>query len=142
MAKLTEKSTEYYYSKSKDTNDWLLFRSLIYAIMNQDVKTVQLLIEMGVDVNQDYGAGFPLDFAISTRNLTLCEMLVNAGASVNNVDEMGRTPLVEAVLSGSYCIVNLVLSKGVNITDALVEELGSLFSEGYTEMEFGFRSME
>ncbi|KHJ87194.1 ankyrin repeat protein, partial [Oesophagostomum dentatum] len=77
------------------------------------------ILEAPVSSQYDFNAlneeGFsPLHLAVRRLKLTLIEMLLEAGASVNSADRSSRTPLLHAVNMNDTEIVQFLLSKGAD----------------------------
>ena len=91
---------------------------LTCAIRNNWLKGVKMLIEAGVDVNQN--ACFesnPLLCAVSVNNIEMVEMLLQNGAGTNNA-YIG-TPLHTSIGKGNIQITKILIKAGanVNVTD-------------------------
>jgi len=69
------------------------------AVLNSNEKLVRRLLEKGIDPNekddnQIFGSTLPLNNALKSSNLVLCQLLMEAGAKLENVDKSGNNPLV------------------------------------------------
>lgn len=99
---------------------------LLLAIRNGDIKSVERLLEDGVDVNSKPRRGFmrspwlcdytPLQFACVEDQYEVAELLIAKGAYVNAVDSRGKTPLHLAAGVPAYSIVRLLLQSGADAT--------------------------
>ena len=91
---------------------------LTCAIQNNWLKGVKILIEAGVDVNQNACAeSNPLLCAVSVNNIEMVEMLLQNGAGTNNA-YIG-TPLHTSIGKGNIQITKILIKAGanVNVTD-------------------------
>jgi len=81
-----------------------------------DLKTVELLVQSGVDINSKFGfyGASGMHNASSQGHLKLVEWFINNGVGVDVVDNFGSTPLVWASYNGRKKIVELLLSEGAN----------------------------
>ncbi|KXZ47596.1 hypothetical protein GPECTOR_34g755 [Gonium pectorale] len=84
-------------------------------------------------VTQDNGAGAPIHFAVTYRQLDMVHHLLNLGASVNQRDPRGLTPLHRAAhlahLDGYLEIYELLLSRGAD-PSILSEDFDPYLSPG------------
>ena len=80
---------------------------LSLAAMEGDIETVRALIDQGVDVNAPQGDGTSaLHWAASRNDLTMTELLLEAGADVSARTRLGEmTPLFMAARSGNASII-------------------------------------
>jgi len=78
---------------------------------------VKLLIEKGADINaKDEDGGFPLMYAIVSKNYDAAKMLIEKGADVNATTKEGFTPLLMALTSlGSYDVAKMLIEKGADV---------------------------
>ncbi|MCI0472751.1 MAG: ankyrin repeat domain-containing protein, partial [Ignavibacteria bacterium] len=82
------------------------------ALLNQE-EMVKLLIERGANVNPKYGE--TLCEAVSSQNIEIVRMVLNAGARVNgDFGFENNTPLHRAAYTGIAEIVQLLLSAGAD----------------------------
>lgn len=78
------------------------------------------LIEAGAEVNfkgqKDHpqGGGTPLHWVALYGNVELVRKLIDRGANVNAVDNVGRTPLFPAAANGHVEVVKLLLAHGAD----------------------------
>ncbi|XP_075104125.1 uncharacterized protein LOC107778106 isoform X2 [Nicotiana tabacum] len=57
----------------------------------------------------------PLHRAASTGNSELCELLIEEGAEIDEVDKAGETPLMTAVVCGNKEVAMLLIRHGANV---------------------------
>jgi ankyrin repeat protein len=88
---------------------------LIEAARYGEVREVQQFISTGVDVNakDEYHAA-ALHYAVQLEDLTLCELLIDAGADVDIRSKYG-TPLLIAAGRGNIDLMNLLVSRGTDV---------------------------
>ncbi len=96
---------------------------LIGACANNLLEVVQILIHIGVDINNSYEDSFgrrltPLHWA--SKDLLVARLLIEKGADVNGVDHNGKTTLHSACICGIFSTVQLLIENGadVNLSDA------------------------
>ncbi len=92
--------------------------SLLTAIVEGDLNTLDKLIESGIDVNQPVGKGWsPVYYAVSHRRgqEKIIERLAIAGSDLDGKGEYGRTALHKAVHWGLSGQVEVLLERGANI---------------------------
>jgi ankyrin repeat protein len=86
------------------------------AVSRGDLKTLQFLLGMGVDVNETWNV---LQDAIKQGNSQLVDILLRAGADVNaqsySSGHHGFTPLQQAMKSRHIELVKLLLKEGANV---------------------------
>jgi len=78
---------------------------------------VQLLIELGADINQKSANNLgvaPLHSAVAGNHLEIVKMLLNAGAYVNARQNGGFTPLHSAAQNNNAEMINLLLEFGAD----------------------------
>jgi ankyrin len=104
---------------------------LIYAARANDLESVKVLLDAGVDVNQQSGYGWsPLLVATQNRYYKLGSYLIERGADVNLANKGGWVPLYLAtdnrnIENGDYPVrkpdmdhldfIKLLLDKGANV---------------------------
>lgn len=113
---------------------------LITAINNEDVATVEELLENGVDPNQtdvppsfcwsffEFSARRPLAEACSTGNLEIVSLLVEHGATAEYIEHTGWSPLRETLFyyqPDDVQIVEMLLQNGADAD--VVEDEGVAF---------------
>lgn len=90
------------------------------AIIAHDAERVADIIRLGEDVNQAGSGGqTPLSLACECDAVSVCELLLKAGASLEKEDEESRTPLVIACSSGSMRAAKALIDAGAScrVTD-------------------------
>ena len=84
---------------------------------NVIVKTVQLLVDHGADVNAlDSTHSTPLHLVLLQEVPEAVQFLINHGADVNAQNETNLTPLHMASLPGDVKIVQLLIGHGADVT--------------------------
>ena len=105
---------------------------LFWAINEENVNIVQLLIDVGAFVNQqNYFGETPLYLAAARGNYEICLCLMNHGSELNVGNLEGTTPLHIACANGYKEIVKLLIKYGafVNVQD----------EEGDTPLHYAIR---
>lgn len=97
----------------KDRNDRT---ALMYAVDNDRLSIVKMLIELGVDLKKhNQGARALLRAISNNKDYNIVESLVNAGTNVNYIDTNHSTALIYATLQSRRQVTELLLSKGVDV---------------------------
>jgi uncharacterized protein len=89
--------------------------ALAWAVIRDDVETVELLIRAGANVNAatDYGVT-PLSVACTNRNAILVERLLEAGANATAPLWTGETPLMTCSRTGTTQALKSLIAHGAN----------------------------
>jgi len=89
---------------------------LSLAIMKDYPEVVDALIKHGVDVNIKIDGETPLTFAIKEGKTTLAVDLIEKGkANVDAINNLGNSPLINAVVFEQPEIVDLLVSKNADV---------------------------
>jgi ankyrin repeat protein len=90
--------------------------ALVPGLEAEGRAVVELLLRYGADVNWPSGPGLstPLHMTARRDNVSLAEVLLNAGAEIDRKDSKGETPLRRAVNCGQEGMVILLLSRGAD----------------------------
>jgi ankyrin repeat protein len=112
--------------------------ALLVAIKVQNFDKVQLLVEMGADVNRSTAHGVlrtPLQKAAEVGDFRISEYLINRGADVNAppAGSGGATALQFACIYGYAGIVDLLLQNGADLDAAPARFEGRTALEGAAE---------
>uniref|UniRef100_A0A8C9NT13 Ankyrin 1 n=1 Tax=Serinus canaria TaxID=9135 RepID=A0A8C9NT13_SERCA len=103
--------------------------ALHIAARNDDTRTAAVLLQNdpNADVLSKVGTGFtPLHIAAHYENLSVAQLLLNRGASVNFTPQNGITPLHIASRRGNIIMVRLLLDRGAQIETRTKDELTPL----------------
>lgn len=84
-------------------------RAMSFAIMHNDVKKIDYLLNAGAD------AAYYLGRAISSRNLSVVARLLDAGADTNFKAQGHWTPLHLAARLGDISMVELLVERGADV---------------------------
>ena len=86
---------------------------LLVASGHGNARTVNLLLEKGIDVNitddYDYNNNTALSTAVRNANYDVVELLLEKGADINKENNNGDTPLIHAIRFEDYDMVQLLL---------------------------------
>lgn len=100
----------------------VLTNALCYSAGNSNLPSCRVLLNNGADVN---GVGLngsaPLSIAAGNLDVEIVNFLLQHGADVNTRDDIGRTPLLSAILAfGDVDLIRLLLEAGgdVNLADS------------------------
>jgi len=90
------------------------FPLLYYAIWDQNMDAIKLLMRKGANVNgRDTGSGkTALHYAIWEGNKDIVELIIAGGADLNAQDKQGYTALHYATIEGRKQMVELLTAKG------------------------------
>nr|XP_012142858.1 PREDICTED: ankyrin repeat and death domain-containing protein 1A-like isoform X3 [Megachile rotundata] len=102
---------------SKSNNlPWPLFglqygnTPLHLACQNNEVETVEILINKGVDLNcLNSRLQSPIHIAAEMGHTDICELLLAAGANIEQREQSGRTPLYIAARGSFTAIVDMII---------------------------------
>ena len=104
------------FMASKNARDDRTPTSLHLASVTENLKTVQLLIERGADLDaMDVTQSTPLHLALVNENFDIVKLLIQHGADVNVPYHKELTPLHLAAVSGSSDVIKLILQKTADI---------------------------
>ncbi len=97
-----------------------LNRKLFNAIGQGNTDAIASLLKEGADANSVIGNTTLLKSAIlrdipSNNNREIVELLIQAGADVNNVGTSGTAPLLDAAFKGYTDVVKLLIDNGADI---------------------------
>ena len=86
---------------------------LLVASGHGNARTVNLLLEKGIDVNitddYDYNNNTALSTAVINAKYDVVELLLEKGADINKENNNGDTPLIHAIRFEDYDMVQLLL---------------------------------
>jgi ankyrin repeat protein len=89
---------------------------LLNACKQGNIDEVRTLVQGGVDVNIDFKDGStPLTKAVETESVRLTELLLRAGARVDDVNRYGETAFGCAVRHGYMDMAALLLSANADV---------------------------
>lgn len=95
--------------------------ALMFAARGGDLRSTQLLVAAGSDVNETNAFGdSPLIMAVHGGNPALLDFLLESGAGVNG-NSSGHTALHAAVLRGNLAAAEVLLAHGAD-TEAVIEK--------------------
>lgn len=85
------------------------------AVQRRDFSIMRLLVDHGVDLNQQNNAGYTaLHLAVQFGNPAFSELLLAASAEVNVQDKKGNTPLTYSVLENNLLTSQRLLQHGAD----------------------------
>lgn len=100
-----------------EARDGLGETALHYLSVENQIEAVQALVAMGAEVNTvSYVGGTPLSEAASLGYVELVRYLLSSGAQLY-VKGQEEPTLHEAVRSGNYEVVKLILEAGANVNE-------------------------
>jgi hypothetical protein len=92
---------------------------LLQAVHDGDVKKAQELIARGANANQTDEQGFSALYLAAQGDEQMTQLLVNAGANVNErSNPLGATALQAAAQRGNRATIRILLAAGARIEDA------------------------
>lgn len=102
---------------SGEINPSQISTKLMVAVVRGNLKTVEQLLEQGVDVDEKSPklGCTALVWAILFKHQALFNRLLVAGADIELSDAAGRTPLMIASSSGSLLIVKRLINEGADV---------------------------
>lgn len=96
-------------------------RSLIDAVKDGDAAAVGSLLRHGYAKTADAQGATPLHWAVYRDDLAAVNLLLGAGASVNDKNDQGVTPLWLACVNGNGPIVERLLAAGADANTTMAE---------------------
>ncbi|MBE0713004.1 MAG: tetratricopeptide repeat protein [Candidatus Aminicenantes bacterium] len=88
------------------------------AVNKGDIKKVQELLDKGADVNE-WNFGTALIWAASKNRLEIAKLLIDRGSEVNSLGKNGWTALGCAAGEGYGDMIDLLISRGADIDQAI-----------------------
>jgi ankyrin repeat protein len=100
-----------------DKDSYRLGEALLDAIARDEDLTSKRLIKRGAPLNyRDRKDNWtPLIYAIYYDNQDIAEYIIKAGADVNAKDNLNRTALMFAAMSGDLTILQMLIEKGADL---------------------------
>jgi ankyrin repeat protein len=90
---------------------------LYHAVLNNNNDALQLLINLGIDVNLSDDNMQPLCKAVEMKNIPIIDTLIKSGVDINKPDSNGLTVLYYAVLNEDIDAIHLLFEKGAKINE-------------------------
>jgi len=90
---------------------------LYAATMNNDIASVELLLQHGADVRGSGIRGNPLFYAVPMGNHEMIQLLLNAGANPRAAGPDGFTVLHVAAVNDDYITIKMLLEAGASAKD-------------------------
>lgn len=92
--------------------------AVYYAVANHDIKTVQLFIDHGANINimSDYYGYSLLHLACMEGKYDMAKLLVKNGANVNTTNKFGSSCLEDSIKNNDIKCVKLLLNHGAFFT--------------------------
>ncbi len=118
--------------------------TLVQAVEEGKLKTVEALLASGADVNirGEYGKT-PLHFAARSDLTEVAKILLSNGADVNAADKKGATPLHETARLGRTETAEALLKAGADVEAENNYGRTPLYvAERWASMSFGFGKAE
>ncbi|KAF5623151.1 ankyrin repeat PH and SEC7 domain protein [Fusarium tjaetaba] len=89
---------------------------LLLATYENQVRSMEVLISAGADVNQPaYNGWTPLMIAVDAENVEAVKMLLISKSNVNLCEEEGMTALHRASMNANTEVISLLLAAGVSV---------------------------
>ena len=89
---------------------------LTLAVCSGHTDTVRYLVGLpDVDVNDGGGYDDALHYAVMSCNADVVQMLIDAGADIDMLDNDGRSPLLSACNSGALDVVKILVRAGAGV---------------------------
>ncbi len=96
-----------------DTRDHYGKTTLMWAVVNENIKMAEFLILKGADVNASDGEGTTvLMWAVVTGNPATVSLLIDNGADINRKDMYGKTALMSSRSRNNREISDLLKKNG------------------------------
>lgn len=92
------------------------FSPLILATYRNQFQTVNLLLELGADVNYLSQEGTALHAAAYKGQLEYAKLLIENGSDVNLLTEQKMSPLIYAVQSKNIELIQLLVNEGADVS--------------------------
>lgn len=87
---------------------------LNFALENNHIDAVKLLLENGANPNRWYPVGYEINL-VPLENIRCLELMLDYGANPNAVDRCGYTPLMMAAKTNHISAAKLLVSRNANI---------------------------
>ena len=96
---------------------------LYLAIVKQDLPMVKKLLSVGVNINSNpLGVGRPIHLAIITGSTEIVQNILQANPALDQLDALGRTPLLLAVVHARLDILKILIAADANLHARLVNK--------------------
>jgi bla regulator protein BlaR1 len=89
---------------------------LIAAVMQNDITTIKVLQNQGVDINTPaIGDGTALIIAVKKDNRQMVQALIDLGADVNQSSRGDGNPLINAAMTNNLVLAQLLIDNGAEV---------------------------
>ncbi|WP_339043682.1 ankyrin repeat domain-containing protein [Spiroplasma endosymbiont of Apeira syringaria] len=100
---------------------------LYYAVNNNNIEIVKLLLENDADINeQDINGCAPLHWAIECNNIEIVKLLLENDADINAQEKSLATPLHLSIYTNNFDMIKLLLEKGADLNIKDIGEFTTL----------------
>ena len=90
--------------------------AIIWAANNGHIETVEALLKIGYDINDQSNNGrSPLLWASYWGHVDMVQYLIDHNANINLIDVDGMTALMLAILHNRHEIIHILINNGANV---------------------------
>ncbi len=99
------------------TSLWSGASELNRAARNNNIETVQFLLEQGADTElADLKEKTPIFYAVHNNSVPVLSLLIDRGADINHQDTEGKSSIVYAVEEGASDIISVLIEYGSDVS--------------------------
>jgi len=90
-------------------------QELAQAVVQNDLATVRQLLDGGAEINRPIFGATSLHLAAEYGRADIAQLLLDKGAHVDPIDDLGRTPLLWAAENAHLQVARVLIAHGANV---------------------------